>query len=1105
MKNFEKIIEKLEGFLKKYYFNELLKGAILFLSIGLLYFLFTLFMEHLLWLSADGRALWFWIFIAVEGFLLYRFIIRPLMSLFKMRHGLSYIQAANMIGSHFNEIDDKLTNLLQLSKNDQRSELLLASIDQKAGELSPLPFKRAIDYRKNLPLLKYLIIPFGIIIIIYISGNISVLSDSYKRVTDHKTAYAPPAPFQIEILNDSLEVLQNQPFLLEIGITGKVIPEEATIHINNDQYYLKRTGTGRFVHKFVNPLSDISFHIKSNDVKSSERTLKVTPVPSLAAFVLKADYPAYTGKKDEVIQGTGNLTVPQGTDLQWELSANNTGEIAFTTDDSTSYFDRKQDVFLFDLRILKNLTYDISLSNEFLTDHERLQYQIRVIPDQRPEISISKSEKGSSEENLILTGEVSDDYGISRLQLLYRKSGADSDYKSVSIPVSQGTFDRIAYIFPGNLPIEKGSAYEFYFRVSDNDAVNGRKSTSSQIFSFRSLSREEERNNQLQQQQNSIKDMSKTIRDLEKQQEDLKDISKITRQKNNLNFSDQKKLENFLQRQQLQQNQMKRFNEELKENLNSETEDENEFKELLKERLERQEKRIAENERLLEEMQKIGEKLVNEELNKRLEEMAKQQANQERNLKQLLELTKRYYVAQKTDQLSRRLDSLANKQQKLSEDSEQTAPDSQKELSDEFNNLQKELDSLTKANEALKDPMEIGRDEQLEEQIESDQDKATESLEKMEETPDSEEQKKAQNNAQDNQKKASEKLRKLAQKMQQSMSMSGAQMLQEDTRMLRQILDNLVYFSFEQENLMERLGALDNSNPNFAKELKAQNDLKNLFSHVDDSLFTLSLRRPELSEVINENITNVYYNIDKTLERFSENQFYQGLSHQQYTLTAANNLADFLSEILDNMQNQLSGSGSGGGKQLPDIIISQQQLNKQMQEGMKNEGQQKEGEQQQGEEKGQNEKKDKQDNGELESEELYEIFKQQQQIRQALEEQLKNLQGEGERARARQLLQQMENLENNLLDKGFDPENQKRMLQLEHQLIKLEQASQQQGQKNERESETNLKEFQNQLQKQTPDLQEYLKETEILNRQILPLRQIYKRKVQEYFENNGRL
>ena len=164
MSNFQNIQSKLQEFVKKYYTNELLKGLILFFSFGLLYFIFTLLIEHFLWLKPTARTILFWLFIAVEVALLGKYIFIPISKLVGFQKGISLQEASKIIGNNFKEVDDKLLNILQLSDNSNQSELLLASIDQKAEELQPIPFKRAVDYTKNKKYLKYLLLPIAILL-----------------------------------------------------------------------------------------------------------------------------------------------------------------------------------------------------------------------------------------------------------------------------------------------------------------------------------------------------------------------------------------------------------------------------------------------------------------------------------------------------------------------------------------------------------------------------------------------------------------------------------------------------------------------------------------------------------------------------------------------------------------------------------------------------------------------------------------------------------------------------------------------------------------------------------------------------------------------------
>ena len=159
MSNFTDIQEKLFDFIKKYHTNEIIRGSILFVSFGLLYFFFTLFIEYFLWLKPGLRTLLFWAFVLVEFFLLLRFLILPSLKLLGFRGGLSEAQAAKIIGLHFAEVDDKLLNIIQLKNEKEPTELILASIEQKSVEIQLIPFKRAVNFNENRKYLKYLIIP----------------------------------------------------------------------------------------------------------------------------------------------------------------------------------------------------------------------------------------------------------------------------------------------------------------------------------------------------------------------------------------------------------------------------------------------------------------------------------------------------------------------------------------------------------------------------------------------------------------------------------------------------------------------------------------------------------------------------------------------------------------------------------------------------------------------------------------------------------------------------------------------------------------------------------------------------------------------------------
>lgn len=1152
MDNFKHIQQKLEHFIRRYHTNELLKGAILFFAIGLLYFLFTLLIEHFLWLNTTARTILFWVFIAVELALLTKFVAIPLAKLFKLKKGIDYESAARIIGKHFPEVDDKLLNVIQLKDSNGDSELLLASIDQKSVELNPIPFKLAVNFKQNLSYLKYAIIPVIILLLVYATGNFNWFSDSYKRVVDYKTAYEPPAPFQFFVVNEELKAIEGKDFKLLVKTAGDVVPENAQITFNNESYFLQQTGVGAFEYIFPQLQKPVTFSLSANAVNSKSYEIAIVEVPTLLGFEMVLNYPKHTKKRDETLKSTGNAVVPEGTKVTWRLKTKSTDNVFLYAKDTVNFNVESDNVFKTSKSLFRNYDYTISTSNKNLKDYENLTFSIDVVKDEYPELNVQMKVDSLDLQTLYFYGQVSDDYGLSKLQLVYYPSENEKDKKTKEIPITASNVLDFISAFPDNLDIESGVPYQLYFQVFDNDRVNRFKSKKSTIFNYRKRTQEEEKEKQLEQQGETIKDLDKSLKKFEEQEKRLDELTKTGKEKKSLNFNDKKKLASFFNRQKQQDDMMKNFNKKLKENLEEfqkDNQNQDPFKEDLKKRLEDNEAQLKKDEKVLDELKKLQEKINNEELIKKLEEVAKQNKNKKRSLEQLLELTKRFYVEKKLEKLADDLNQLAKEQEQLSKAEEkENTKEKQDAVNDSFEEFQKQIEELEKESKALKKPIEIPRDKLDEREVNDELQKATEALEQKEqeenkeggeqqETVQSEPNSQQQNlkNAQKSQKNAAKKIKQMAGKMQSSMqSMSGEQM-QEDVEMLRQILDNLVLFSFEEEALMEEFRTIDENNDKYATYLKKQSYLKEHFEHIDDSLFALSLRQPKMSEDVNKQISEVYFNIDKALELLAENQLYQGVSSQQFAITATNNLADMLSDILDNMQENMSmsmGQNGEGEMQLPDIIMSQEQLNQMMQNGLKKgeKGKPKEGEGdekgkgekegEQGEdgkqgEKGQQKGKDgkpgeqgengQQSGGEGEGQDgyfdneglLYEIYQKQQQLREALD---KRLEKEGKGGIGDRLSKQMEDIELDLLNKGFTNETLQKMTNLKHQLLKLENATFQQGEDNKRESETNKNQFDNNSKSQIPQAKQYFQTTEILNRQALPLQQVYKKKVQQYFK-----
>jgi hypothetical protein len=1111
MSGFDLIKDKLHQFTRKFYVNELIKGIILFFSLGFIYLFFTLFLESFLWLKPTARTILFWLFIFIQGFLLMRFIASPLLKLIGLKKGITLQDSSKIIGRHFPEVKDKLLNILQLKEAANQSDLLLASINQKAQELQPIPFIKAIDFRKNSKYLKFAILPILIWLLILFTGNNNVFKQSLDRVVNHKIAYTPPAPFYFNLKNKSLEVIQGGDITVSFQALGSTLPSEVKVVFEGQSYYIENIGLGEFTYTFTSVQQPITFFLEANGLQSAKYALLVINTPTINNVFIKLKYPQYLGKIEDTIPNPGNILIPEGTEITWLVDATQTEEVVFITNKRREQFiKRTKNKFKFSKQVRASIIYQITSSNSNLKDYENLQFFADVIKDELPSISVRSNIDSVSRGAAQFAGQLSDDYGLTNLELVYYDADNPQDIKTHELPISKSNVQTFYYQFPDGLTLQDGINYELFFEVFDNDGINGRKKARSTVFKYRQKTNNEIENELLQEQKRAITSLESIIQKKQKQQEGLAQLQDELQKKEKVSWNDKNKVERFVKQQLQYKKMMQRQTERLQENLNEKEEPSKtlqEKKEELRKRIEEL-RRIEKQEKLLAEIAALAKKLNKDDLVKKAKELAQQNKQQERSLERTLELVKRFYIEQKTMQIANKLEELGNKQNLL-EKEEDPKIEAQQEIQAAFNKLKKELEEVAKDNEKLKEPIDLPDVKEEEEVIDKLLDKANENLKQFQE-----------GEAKESQKKSARKMKEMSGKMQKAMLDMEGESIEENMEDLRKILENLLLFSFKQEEVMNKFSVISTAHPDFGKDLKKQNDIRSYFEHIDDSLYVLSMRLPKISIKIQDDLSVAHYNLEQSLENFSEDRFDYGISNQRYVMTAANNLADYLSSMLNSMKNASmkmgKGKEKGMGFSLPDIIKKQGEVSEKMKQGMKK------GENKSGGKKGDGDKKpggklasDKNgqkgengkegkggvsENDDLDGE-LYEIYKQQSRLRQQLQEAIKEVKngvlgGNGE---AKKALKTMEQLENEILEKGFNAETIQKMQQLNYDLLKLEKASLEQGQDNKRKAAIGQKETQNKNRKALLFKKQFYDQIEILNRQSLPLQQNYKLKVREYF------
>jgi hypothetical protein len=1086
------LLDKISGYKKKYYKNLLFKGLLIGSSLLLGAYLLINLLEYYGRFGSTSRAILLISFLLLAIYTLFFYILKPVFYLFKINEPLSDHQAAQQIGQFFPNIKDKLLNTLQLATSLSESDnaLLEASIAQKTKDLKLFQFADAVNLNENKKYLKYVIPP--VLAIILISAIAPSIFKSTERIVYFKKNFAEPAPFHFEILNKDLKAVKNEDFKLNLKLVGNAIPEEVYLISNDRKFKMDIKDTRNFEYTFSNVQESTDFHFEGGGFTSNTFNLDLISRPSLLSFSVDLKYPSYLNKTSEEFDNVGNLIVPEGTQIDWKFKTDETEALKIIFDEKNSVEVTKGmfSDFRFGKKIKQSAAYEISLKNKISANADKISYYINVIPDKYPLISLEQIKDTTLYNYIGIGGSVSDDYGLTDFKFFYRKksSGKSTEpFKAADVPFNKSSLSQTFFyqVNIQSLGLDKADQLEYYLQITDNDGVNGRKSTKTSIQNFAmptALEFDKDIDKQIEKTEDKFEDVLKKSKDFKKA---LDALDKDLKKKKELDFQDKKEIDDLLKKKQELMDDLKELQKELDQLKDKQNRFEKQSPEL-QEKMEMLQKMIeelmkTEDTKMLEELKKMMEQQLDDKSLNQLDKINKNERNLDKNIDRTLKLFKNLQLKQKVNEVVKDLEKLAEKQEELAEKTEENKKPNedlkkeQEKLNKEFEEKKEKLKDIDKLSKELK--KEVDTQEEKQEEISKDQEKAKKDLDNKDSKP-----------ASENQKKAAKKMKKMAGELQEAMQSGEMKQLDIDIDALREILENLIKVSHDQENIMKSFRSISLADPRFIKLSQEQLKIADDAKVIEDSLYSLAKRVMQIESFITTEVTDMRNNIDESVQYIKDRKLPQTASKQQFAMTSMNNLALMLSDTFKQMQQMManmSDPGSGKGNKPGDNPMptgeQQKELNKKIQ-GLGSSGM----------------------GGKQLSEELAKLANEQAKLRKQLQEMKDKLNGTEAGKKVGntldELQKQMDESENDLVNKRINPTLFNRQKQIETRLLETEKAIKEQELDPKRNAKTGVT-----FNRATPpDLEKFKREKE---KQVELLRTtppnftpFYKKQTDNYFK-----
>ena len=235
---------------------------------------------------------------------------------------------------------------------------------------------------------------------------------------------------------------------------------------------------------------------------SPQYQINLFDLPQIEQINLAFDYPDYTQLTDVTEEDSGDMIVPEGTQVSLDIQFNKaiaTARVEF----EESYRDSEEvgselpaypdldleidgDVGSASFTVTQDGVYRIFATDlAGLESQEPLDYFIRAIEDAPPELSLRRPGRDQEVmplEEVVLEVDASDDYGLSEFALNYSVVGSDEVEVDFLSEENVRNVSGSELIYLEDLEVEPGDFVSYFLTLADNNGLNGPAEVISDIY-----------------------------------------------------------------------------------------------------------------------------------------------------------------------------------------------------------------------------------------------------------------------------------------------------------------------------------------------------------------------------------------------------------------------------------------------------------------------------------------------------------------------------------------------------------------------------------------------------------------------------------------------
>jgi hypothetical protein len=957
------ILQRISATRKRQHSVNLRSGMMLFCTLLALALVFVSLFELALRLDRTGRSILFVVLTVYMTVLFVWHVARPLLRSVGILPSENNFVVARRIGKHFPQIHDRLLNILQLDQEiaSGRSlyspELVDASFQDLGEDIGELDFASSVDASPVKRSARLLGVSLSGAILLTIAAP-AQLYDSLFRVAHFGRDFSPPAEFTFEVSPGNAEVVKGQPVQIAVRvqsasavtITRKRQSLNLYWRLEGTQYFenaeLHLDSTGAYKTSFQSLRGSTEYYAKIAEAESPHYRLIVVDRPVLRSFQVRLEYPAYAKLPPKVQEEfIGDVSALAGTKVTLSGITSKylrEGRIVFGAGAPAPLVTQDQK-FSASFRLTTETNYHVEVSDvENLTNVDPVQYQLKIVADEDPSISIIQPGRNidlAGDKFLRLVLQAKDDFGFSAVRIGYKLTHSRYEqpwdaYKFTTIPLPSGTATELDLPYTWDLSplrLAPEDVVEYFAEAFDNDAVRGPKSGRSQLYLLRLPSVDEVFAELDKGHEASLDDLKQTLQDAKQLKDKIESINQDIKKNKEMDWQQKKKMEEMSKKYQDVQKKLDNVQKRLDEMVQKMDQQQVLSKETMEKYMELQQMfeqmNSAELQQALKQMQQAMQNLNKEQIQQAMQKLTFSEERFRQSIERTIELLKRIQIEQKLDEARKRAQEIEQSQADLNNQTAGSGNDQQnrndlskkqKDLGEKQRQLEKETEDVQKRMEEFFTEMPSDRMQKLNEQAKQRQ------LDAKMNQAGNQIQSGQNQQAQATQQEISQQLQEQSKQLQSIQQEMLQKQMQATLNALRRATNDMLELSKREETLKQESASAPINSPQLRENAQEQMGVMQDMGNVVRGLSELSKKSFAVTPEMGKSIGEAMGHMQTSLNALEGRNGFGASQEQGAAMASLNKTAMQIQNAMQNMLQQ-GGSGMGGLMQQLQMMAGQQQ------------------------------------------------------------------------------------------------------------------------------------------------------------------------------------